>query len=64
MPEPTKLTDKQIENALRALPDWSLAGGELHRDFTFADFSEAFAFMTRIAAAAQQRNHHPKWSDL
>ena len=64
MPAPTVLAEKQIENALRALPGWSLQGGKLHRDFAFADFSEAFAFMTRVALAAEKRNHHPEWSNV
>ena len=64
MPAPTVLAEKQIENALRALPGWSLQGGKLHRDFAFVDFSEAFAFMTRVALAAEKRNHHPEWSNV
>jgi 4a-hydroxytetrahydrobiopterin dehydratase len=64
MPAPTKLGEKQIENALRALPGWALQAGKLHRDFKFADFSEAFAFMTRVALAAEKRDHHPEWSNV
>jgi len=64
MPAPTVLAEKQIENALRALPGWSLQSGKLHREFAFADFSAAFAFMTRVALAAEKRNHHPEWSNV
>jgi 4a-hydroxytetrahydrobiopterin dehydratase len=64
MAAPTKLGEKQIENALRALPGWSLRDGKLHRDFKFADFSAAFGFMTRVALAAESRNHHPEWSNV
>jgi 4a-hydroxytetrahydrobiopterin dehydratase len=64
MAAPTKLGDKQIENALRALPGWSLRDGKLHRELRFADFSAAFGFMTRVALAAEQRNHHPEWSNV
>jgi 4a-hydroxytetrahydrobiopterin dehydratase len=64
MAAPTKLGEKQIENALRALPGWALRDGKLHRDFKFADFSAAFAFMTRVALAAESRNHHPEWSNV
>ena len=35
----------------------------LHRELTFADFSEAFAFMTRVALVAEKLNHHPDWSN-
>ena len=37
--------------------------GALRRQFKFADFSEAFAFMTRVALLAEKRNHHPDWSN-
>jgi 4a-hydroxytetrahydrobiopterin dehydratase len=45
-------------------PDgWDVVDGRLHREFTFADFSEAFAFMARVALAAEKANHHPDWSN-
>ena len=64
MSAPTNLDDKQTQNALRALPGWSLKSGKLHRDFKFSDFSAAFAFMTRVALAAEKRDHHPEWSNV
>jgi 4a-hydroxytetrahydrobiopterin dehydratase len=46
------------------LPAWTLKEGKLHRELRFADFSEAFGFMTRVALAAEQLNHHPEWSNV
>ena len=43
----TPLTPEQINSLAHDLPGWSLVGGKLRREFTFADFSEAFGFMTR-----------------
>jgi len=43
---------------------WEHRDDALHRDFTFADFSEAFAFMTRVAMLAEQAAHHPEWSNV
>jgi len=42
---------------------WEEQDGALRRTFEFADFSEAFAFMTRVAMLAEARNHHPDWSN-
>ncbi len=42
---------------------WTENDGGLHRDFEFANFSEALAFMTRVAMLAEKRNHHPDWSN-
>lgn len=42
---------------------WIETGGRLRRTFTFADFSEAWAFMTRVALAAERADHHPDWSN-
>jgi 4a-hydroxytetrahydrobiopterin dehydratase len=36
----------------------------LYGSFTFADFSEAFAFMTRVALAAEKADHHPRWTNV
>ena len=42
---------------------WEERDGKLHREFTFADFSEAWAFMSRVALLAEKNNHHPDWSN-
>ena len=45
-------------------PDgWALHDQTLHRELEFADFSEAFAFMTRVALVAEKLDHHPDWSN-
>jgi 4a-hydroxytetrahydrobiopterin dehydratase len=43
---------------------WQELDNQLTRDFTFSDFSEAFAFMTRVALAAEKMDHHPWWSNV
>lgn len=43
---------------------WTEADGKLSRDFTFADFAEAWAFMTRVALLAEKNDHHPEWSNV
>jgi len=63
MKRPARLSAKQIDARLSTLSGWRGAKGKLHRAFTFADFSEAFAFMARAALAAEKMNHHPDWSN-
>ena len=60
-----KLTAAARTAALRKLPQWKLneAGTAISRTYTFADFSEAFGFMTRAALFAESLNHHPDWSN-
>lgn len=58
------LTAAEVHALAERLPQWTLQNGKLHRDLRFADFSEAFAFMTRVALAAEQLNHHPEWSNV
>ena len=59
------LSDEERAEALKALPEWRYEPAEraIRRDFAFADFGEAFAFMARSAIAAEKANHHPDWSN-
>jgi 4a-hydroxytetrahydrobiopterin dehydratase len=43
---------------------WTIVDGKLCRTFTFKDFNQAFAFMTRVAFLAEKQNHHPEWSNV
>ncbi|AKD55600.1 4a-hydroxytetrahydrobiopterin dehydratase [Spirosoma radiotolerans] len=43
---------------------WQEKDNQLTRDFQFANFSEAFAFMTRVALVAEKMDHHPWWSNV
>ena len=44
-------------------PGWTVVDGRLHREFEFADFVEAFSFMTAAALIAEKMDHHPDWSN-
>lgn len=56
-----KLTEQEIEAALADLDGWVLQEGKLHREFQFADFERAFAFMSGVALVAESAQHHPEW---
>ncbi|MFN8265373.1 MAG: 4a-hydroxytetrahydrobiopterin dehydratase [Chitinophagaceae bacterium] len=43
---------------------WEERNNQLYKQFLFTDFSEAFAFMTRVAIEAEKMNHHPQWSNV
>jgi 4a-hydroxytetrahydrobiopterin dehydratase len=43
---------------------WSETDNSLYRKFVFADFSEAFSFMTRVTLAAETMGHHPVWKNV
>ena len=65
MPVP-QLTEAERAEALAGLPEWTLRADSLaiERSFRFKDFSEAFAFMARVALIAEKHDHHPEWSNV
>jgi 4a-hydroxytetrahydrobiopterin dehydratase len=62
----TRLTDEERNEALAELPHWTLSpdGLAITRTLTFADFAEAFGFMTRVAILAEKADHHPEWFNV
>ena len=60
-----KLDPALLPGLLSQLPGWSLdaESAAISRHLEFADFGEAFAFMTRVALVAERRDHHPDWSN-
>lgn len=43
---------------------WTDDNNSLYQKFTFKDFSEAFAFMTRVGLVAEKMDHHPTWKNV
>src|SRR5215813_6719095 len=43
---------------------WQEQDNKLYRKFQFKNFSEAFAFMTRVAMEAEKMDHHPLWTNV
>lgn len=64
MARPTKLADADVTQRLAALPAWTVKDGKLHRELTFPDFTQAFAFMTDVAREADALDHHPEWFNV
>jgi len=61
---PTRLSDADVSQRLAALPGWAVKDGKLNKTLTFADFAQAFAFMTDVAREAEALNHHPEWFNV
>ena len=59
-----KLSKKAVNDALANVDGWALDDGKLRRDFKFANFVDAFAFMTKAAIEAEKMNHHPEWFNV
>ena len=53
-----------VETALKDLPGWKRDQDKLYQEFVFEDFSQAFAFMSRVALAAETADHHPEWFNV
>ena len=58
------LAGDALKSAIGQLPDWTLEGSKLHREYRFADFVHAFGFMATAAIAIEKMNHHPEWSNV
>jgi len=65
MAGPQKLDAKSLEKALETIPEWNRGDeGRITREFKFADFTQAFGFMTQCALHAEKMDHHPEWLNV
>jgi 4a-hydroxytetrahydrobiopterin dehydratase len=53
------LNAAEVEEVLKTSPAWKLQAGKFVREWTFKDFVEAMAFVSRVAAVAEAAGHHP-----
>ena len=59
-----KATAAEIEAALKQLDAWELDDDAIARSFEFKDFTQAWAFMGKVAEAANELDHHPEWTNV
>ena len=66
MPRPVKLSNHEVETALKELNDWTRVSGRdaLEKRFIFKNFNQAFGFMTQSALVAEKLDHHPEWFNV
>ena len=55
----SKLTAKQLREALLECPDWDRKGKSIVRTYAFEDFPQAIRFVQRVARVAEKAWHHP-----
>ena len=60
MPARDPLSDDALDAALADVEGWARDGQTIARTFSFGDFREAFAFLTRVAFEAEAMDHHPE----
>lgn len=62
----SKLSGHARTHALTTLDGWTEVAGRdaIFKSFKFADFNQAWGFMTRVALAADKSDHHPEWSNV
>jgi len=58
------LSNKQLNECLEELNDWSIVDEKLSKSFKFANFIQAFGFMTQVAITSEAMDHHPEWSNV
>jgi 4a-hydroxytetrahydrobiopterin dehydratase len=62
----SRLEDAARDIAMQLLPQWTYNADAkgIRRTLRFADFAEAFGFMTRVAILAEKADHHPEWFNV
>lgn len=59
MPEPTSLSQEEVQGSLSRLPGWARSGDAITKTFRFMAYLDGVAFVNRVANAAEAADHHP-----
>ncbi len=59
-----KLNEHELQTWLAGQQTWRLEDGKIRATLSFADFNEAWGFMTRVALLAELQDHHPEWFNV
>ena len=62
--EPYLLKDGELKELVVKIPGWEIGSKQIKREFSFANFIEAFSFMTKVALICEKYNHHPNWENV
>ena len=58
------LQNGELKELFVKIPEWKIKSNLIEREFNFANFIEAFSFMTKIALICEKHNHHPNWENV
>jgi 4a-hydroxytetrahydrobiopterin dehydratase len=58
-----KVSEEEVAEALKDLPEWEVKDGKLHKTFKFDSFAQAVGWMVSVAVFADKLDHHPDWSN-
>ena len=62
--KPYLLENGELQELCVKIPGWEIKSNLIEREFNFANFLEAFAFMTKVALICEKYNHHPNWENV
>ena len=62
--KPYLLQNGELKELFAKIPGWQIKSNLIEREFNFANFLEAFSFMTKIALICEKYNHHPNWENV
>ncbi len=62
--KPYLLQNEELKELIAKIPGWEVKSEYLEREFNFANFIEAFSFMTKVALLCERYNHHPNWENV
>ena len=62
--KPYLLQNGELQELCAKIPGWEIKSNLIEREFNFANFLEAFSFMTKVALICEKYNHHPNWENV
>ena len=62
--KPYLLQDEELKELVVKIPNWEVKSEHIQREFNFANFIDAFSFMTKVALICEKYNHHPNWENV
>ena len=62
--KPYILKEDELKELVAKIPGWEIKSDQIEREFNFANFIEAFSFITKVALICEKYNHHPYWENV